>query len=157
DAESGLPILRISAVRPGSVAQDDVRFLGEDSQQYSDYLLAENDLLFTRYNGNPEFVGVCGLVSAPDRDLVYPDKVIRGRCVLGNPMPQYIELAVNQGISRDYIASKGKTAAGQVGISGSDLKATPVPLAPLQEQAELARIVRSALDSARRAATNHQA
>ena len=54
DAESGLPILRISAVRPLSVNLAEARYLNAEARDYPDYALTEGDLLFTRYNGNQQ-------------------------------------------------------------------------------------------------------
>lgn len=146
DADSGLPILRISAVRPLSVDLADVRYLAPDVA-LDGYLLASGDLLFTRYNGNPRLVGVCGVVRTPALPTVYPDKLIRGRTV-SLVDGDYLAAAVNCGSSRAFIDDKTKTAAGQVGISGSDLKLTPVPLAPAAEQAVIARLIERSLGMA---------
>ena len=157
DGESGLPILRISAVRPLLLNLSDRRFLRKDSEEYHDYELREHDLLFTRYNGNPELVGVCAVVPRIKERLVYPDKLIRGRAVSSAIEPRFLAGAVNTGASRDFIAARGKTAAGQVGISGSDLKRTPVPFPPLAEQREIVRRLEAALTRLDAAAAAHAA
>jgi type I restriction enzyme S subunit len=46
----------------------------------------------------------------------------------------YLELSVNTQISRRFIESRMRTTAGQAGVSGGDIKRTPVPLPPLAEQ-----------------------
>jgi type I restriction enzyme S subunit len=102
------------------------------------YLLKDGDLLFTRYNGSKAFVGVCGMVNKLTEKRLYPDKLIR--CKLVNTslcLPEYIEIACNFGASRNYIENHAKTSAGQHGISGSDLKSTPIPLPPFSEQVEI--------------------
>ncbi|MEW3697595.1 hypothetical protein QOZ28_31185, partial [Pseudomonas aeruginosa] len=77
----GMPILRISSVRAGSVDQTDIRFLECCEDEKKRYALRIGDLLFTRYNGSLELVGVCGLVKQLSHAvLVYPDKLIRVRC-----------------------------------------------------------------------------
>jgi type I restriction enzyme S subunit len=144
DQNSGLPILRISAVRPLAVDLEDVRYL-PFSKDYDEYTLRNGDLLFTRYNGNAELVGSCAVVRNSSRMTVYPDKLIRGRVVEGSSLPDYIELALATGISRRFITEKSKTAAGQVGISGSDLRRTPVPVAPIEEQPALVATVQRLL------------
>lgn len=55
---NGVPILRISAVRPGSLGLHDVRYSGLASEELAeaDALLQPGNL-FTRYNGNINFVG----------------------------------------------------------------------------------------------------
>lgn len=135
DAETGLAILRISAVRPLKVDIDDVRYLKEETiERYSDSLLHVGDILFTRYNGNPKFVGVCGIVSKIDGRLVYPDKLMRARPYSDLVGGQFIQIACSGGTSRAFIADRVKTSAGQAGIAGSDVKATPLPIPPLPEQ-----------------------
>jgi len=134
DQSEGVRILRISAVRPLSVNMEDVRYLSGRVGDYSDYILETDDLLFTRYNGNPELVGVCGVVRHTSGDTAHPDKLIRGKVVSADSLPRYLEIALNVGPSRDFLARRVRTTAGQSGVSGGDLKQTPVPLPPLAEQ-----------------------
>ena len=135
DAAVGLAMLRISALRPLKVFLDDVRFVSDaKAKDCKEFYLTEGDLLFTRYNGNPDFVGVCGAVRVLPRPTVHPDKLIRGEVVHGLVSPLYLEAVLNAGASRHFIRLRVKTTAGQAGVSGSDLKAVPVPLPPLAEQ-----------------------
>lgn len=143
EPESGIPMLRISALRPMSVNLDDFRYLSKDYKGYEDYILVAGDLLFTRYNGNSSLVGVCGLVRNIDKEIVHPDKLIRGKVVPNLCLPEFLEIVLNTGITRKIIASRGKTSAGQTGISGSDLRTVPVPIPPLLEQQEIVRRVES--------------
>jgi type I restriction enzyme S subunit len=135
DGEVGTPVLRISAVRPMVLNTSDVRFLGGPAAEWEAYRLRRDDLLFTRYNGNPSLVGVCARVGVESAELlVYPDKLIRVRLDDRMAVPAFIEKAVHVGASRAFIDGKTKTSAGQVGISGGDLKDVPVLLPPLNEQ-----------------------
>jgi type I restriction enzyme S subunit len=134
DADVGLPILRISAVRPMSVDLSDTRFLKASANDYSEFILSAGDLLFTRYNGNPALVGVCGVVPAISSEVVHPDKLIRCTLVSKELIPQFVAIMANVGASREFLAKRVRTTAGQAGISGGDLKSLPVPLAPLAEQ-----------------------
>jgi len=68
---------------------------------------------------------------------LHPDKLIRVKMALAEPLPPYIEKASNVGVSRAYIESKARTTAGQTGISGSDIKQIPIPLPPLAEQEQI--------------------
>lgn len=137
DGELGLPILRISAVRALSVNIDDTRFLGSEDSHYPDYSLTEGDLLFTRYNGNRDLVGVCGVVPPLTSPLVYPDKLIRCKLIPLGLLPKFVAIMANVGVSRDYLARRVRTTAGQAGISGGDLKVLPIPLAPYAEQTRI--------------------
>ncbi|ACZ39516.1 restriction endonuclease subunit S [Sphaerobacter thermophilus] len=134
DSESGTPILRINAVRPLSVNMEEIRYLSGSVDQYADYVLCQGDLLFTRYNGSPELVGVCGAVRAVDRKVVYPDKLIRARLASHLCLSSFVQIVLNVGLSREFIARRIRTTAGQSGVSGSDIRSVPLPLPPLAEQ-----------------------
>lgn len=144
DDEGKKKILRISAVRPNSVSLSDVRFLKNDLPV--DYEVYENDLLFTRYNGSKDYVGVCGRVPFLNEKLFYPDKLIRCRTIIkDNYHSKYLQFASNCGEARKFIISKLKTTAGQTGIAGSEIKQIPIPLAPLKEQQRIVEILESKL------------
>lgn len=132
--DSGVPVLRISAIRPYLVSLTETRFLPGTGSDYEGYFITEGDLLFTRYSGNPEFVGACGVVPPFKGSIVHPDKLIRGVVVKHLVDPRFVSLAASAGASRAFIDNCGRTTAGQVGISGKQLKAVPMPLPPLAEQ-----------------------
>ncbi|MEU1646967.1 restriction endonuclease subunit S [Micromonospora zamorensis] len=133
---NGVAILRISAVRPGSLQLDDVRYTGmdRDSLAQSDALLTSGDLLFTRYNGNIDYVGACAVVPAALTGITYPDKLIRVRIDPVVADSAYVGYIFESPQVRSFVRSVARTTAGQAGISGSSLKSVPIPLPPLAEQ-----------------------
>lgn len=137
----GVRILRISAVRPMKLDLGDVRFLPGNENEYREFMIEEGDLLFTRYNGNPALVGACAVVPHLDGTVLHPDKLIRVR--ISGLNPSFICAGVSNGRSRRYLDSRVRSTAGQAGISGGDLKRTPILVAPAEEQV---RVV-EALDS----------
>lgn len=143
DDQSGIPILRISAVRSLSVRLQDVRHYPTTETVPEATLLRDGDLLFTRYNGNPEFTAVCGMVRGLTRDTTYPDKLIRVR-LSQDADSGFVELICAAPQSRIWLAPHIKTAAGQHGISGADLKRLPIPLPSVSEQRVVARRVETA-------------
>ncbi|MGK4008926.1 restriction endonuclease subunit S [Sorangium sp. So ce1036] len=146
------PILRISAVRPMRLDIADTRFLGGSSEQWASYSVHKDDLLFTRYNGNPQLVGACALVrEEPEWPLFYPDKLIRVRVRRAIVEPSFIEKVVSVGISRAAIEAKTKTSAGQVGIAGGDLKDVPLLLPPVAEQRRIVSKIEALTTKSRRA------
>ncbi|MEI2611636.1 MAG: restriction endonuclease subunit S [Candidatus Promineifilaceae bacterium] len=131
----GIPILRISAVRPLSVDLNEPRFLREEmTSKIENYLLENGDLLFTRYNGNLHYVGVCGVVRNLKEPMLYPDKLIRARVVSKNINPAYLEIYFASTFARRYIEFRAKSTAGQHGIAGGQILDSPVMLPPLAEQ-----------------------
>lgn len=143
DTTPGTPILRISAVRVGLVAVDDVRYYQpSEGEDISNYYLDTGDALFVRFNGNPHYVGVCGIFRGESRTFVYPDKLIRVRLNRDAVTADYIEAMFATPQVRDQMRHSIKTAAGQHGISGGDLKAIPFPLPSLPTQKRLITKVR---------------
>lgn len=140
-------ILRISSVRPNKVDLNEVRFIEKEIGVENS--LSENDLLFTRYNGSIDFVGVCGMVPNLKEILFYPDKLIRCRPIIKEKFHSaYIDYAANSRLARQFILSKIKTTAGQTGISGSDIKEIPIPLSPKDEQLRIVQEIESRLSVA---------
>jgi type I restriction enzyme, S subunit len=143
----GLPILRISAVRPLALDVTDVRYAPESLDRSAEYEVRSGDLLFTRYSGNPEYVGACATVPPEGAGLLHPDKLIRGVPDPSLALSSWIALVVSAADGRRQIEQRLKTTAGQVGIAGSQLKTVPIPLPPLDEQADRLRHWESGLDA----------
>ncbi len=141
--DSGRPILRISAVRPMTLRVEDVRYVAQSATltRQEGYYLGQGDLLFTRYSGNVNYVGACARVRHAPPNLLYPDKLIRGRTIAGLVEPAYLEAVINSPQARAAIRRLVKTTAGQIGISGSDLRSIPIPLAPYREQLRISATV----------------
>ena len=70
-------ILTIGSLRMLNLDLNNYR-LNENSFEDND-MIRENDLLFTRYNGSKEFVGVCAVVPKLHENYAYPDKLIKFR------------------------------------------------------------------------------
>ncbi|WP_105258995.1 restriction endonuclease subunit S [Pseudoalteromonas sp. T1lg88] len=144
----GTPILRISSVRAMEIDQQDIRYLELSDKELEKYMLCEGDLLFTRYNGSLEFVGVCGLLTKLEHEnLVYPDKLIRAR-LNEKALPQFIEILFSSLEMRDKVTGCVKTTSGQKGISGKNLKELVVKLPGISEQKEIVRQVSNLLAKA---------
>jgi type I restriction enzyme S subunit len=138
----GHPILRISSTRSGRVLLDDIRYLPNADDLVEVYGLRDRDLLFTRYNGSLELLGVCGMVRGlGKRTLLYPDKLMRVRIGQGKLLPEYVEAFFGSPQARDRIEAKSKSSAGQQGVSGADIKGQRIAVPPPTEQHEIVRRV----------------
>ncbi|MGW2404487.1 restriction endonuclease subunit S [Streptomyces sp. NPDC001739] len=133
---NGTPILRISAVRPMRLSLDDLRYTGLNWQEVQDQAgdVMPGDLLFTRYNGNPEYVGAAARVPDGVPELAYPDKLIRVRVSRKVMDSRFLVYAWASPRVREQVRGEVKTSAGQAGISGASLKRVRVPVPPLAEQ-----------------------
>jgi type I restriction enzyme S subunit len=132
----GVPILRIGSVRPLQLDVTDIRYSGRSADEINrdGYLLQSGDLLFTRYNGNAEYVGSCAIVPDGIGSITYPDKLIRVRVNRSYALPEYLALICAAGETRAAIRRSVKTTAGQAGISGRELKNVPVRLPKIEDQ-----------------------
>jgi len=133
---NGVPILRIGAVRSLSLDLSDLRYSErtEEDLREADGLAQPGDLLFTRYNGNPRFVGACTAVPVDAPVLTYPDKLIRVRVTDDTALSEFIALACSVGAARAEIQASVRTTAGQAGIAGRDLKNVTLTLPDLEAQ-----------------------
>jgi len=137
DTPPGYRTLRISAVRPMRVDMSDIRFLDLPEEKVHSFVLEEDDLLFTRYNGSINLLGVAGRVPPHSSPTLHPDKLIRVKATRNGVKPAYLEISSNAGVSREHIRRKARTTAGQTGVSGADIRQMPVPLPPLVEQEQI--------------------
>lgn len=134
DAQLGTRIFRISAVRPMELDTNDVRYLSGTPASYEPFLVGPGDVLFTRYNGSRDYVGVCARVPATLPPTVYPDKLIRVRVPDSILLPEFLVILSSTGRARQYVESRIRTTAGQSGISGGDLKSLPLDIPGVEEQ-----------------------
>ena len=133
----GKPIYRISAVRSLTLRISDIRYAHPVPDKADSYAVDAGDLLFTRYSGNPQYVGAAAVVPPEGAGVLHPDKLIRVIADRERVLPEWIAAYVTTGKGRSEIEKRLKTTAGQVGISGSQLKTVPIAVPPLgyQEQA----------------------
>ena len=130
----GRPIYRISAVRPLRLRINDVRYAHPEPQRADDYAVASGDLLFTRYSGNPSYVGAAAVVNEAGHGVLHPDKLIRVVADKTRVLPEWIAAYVSVGEGRRQVEQRSKTTAGQIGISGHQLKSVPIAVPPLDYQ-----------------------
>lgn len=133
-AQRGFPIFKINAVRPMAVNFEAIKHIELDDAEAADYWVEVGDVLATRYNGSVDLLGVFGMVREMPVRTLHPDKIIRMKPVIGAKLGAWMEVCGNVGVSRAHLVSRVKTTAGQTGISGEDLKKTPIPLPPAAEQ-----------------------
>lgn len=141
-----LRIFRISAVRPMAFDLNEFRYITDTDGSMEDYNLKYGDLVFTRYNGSRDFVGVSAVYRGDGND-VYPDKLIR--CQIDSDIidVNYLEGATNCGESRSHLEGRIRTTAGQSGVSGRDIRTIPIPICSPAEQSEVVRVLEARLEA----------
>ena len=125
----------------------DIRYIDNSSGEFDAYRLERGDLVFTRYNGSRQYVGVCAEYRSDEKRL-FPDKLVQTRVSSRLLLTSFLEKALNSGASRAFVESKIRTTAGQSGVSGEDIKNIPVPVCCLVEQLEIVQELESKLSEA---------
>ena len=126
----------------------DIRYIRDiASDALAQYSLCGGDLLFTRYNGSLDLTAVCGVVDGPPKPLLYPDKLIRVRVDAATIDPCYVQTYFSSPFARRLLRGIIKSTAGQNGVSGRDLRAIPIAVAPFREQQEIVRLTEGHLGS----------
>ena len=129
-------ILKISAVRPLNLDLSESRLNKTDFPDED--TVSANDILFTRYSGSREYVGICAVVPHLAERYAYPDKLIKCRPKLNNTThSKFLAYYMSQGDARKHLRSKIKTTSGQNGIAGGDIKNTIVYLPDLETQSRI--------------------
>lgn len=127
-------VLRTTAVQEMEYRQYENKELPDDKEPRTDQETQAGDLLITRA-GPRHRVGVACHVEETRAKLMYSDKIIRCLTEKTGALPKYLALAVNSGLSNQFIDdNKSGMAESQMNISQTNLRATPIPVAPSEEQ-----------------------
>ena len=133
--------LRLDALRSDGIDWSRTRYLPITLERASNYLLSAGDLLVSRANGSPEFLGRCSLVSKGRHDTVFPDTAIRYPLWGDQHFHGWVKTAWSSPSSRQKILKFAKSTAGILKISQSDIAAVPLPLPPWSELIEIDALV----------------
>lgn len=132
----GRPMLRINAVSSSPTRFVDLSAFKRVEVSLSEaepFVLKHNDVFIVRYNGDINRLAKPAIFKG-QTDSVFPDKLMRLRPLPGQMFPDFLVYALGCRHVRQQIEGMGKTTAGQIGISGSNVKEFIVPVPPLPEQ-----------------------
>ena len=132
---SGVPIIRMGNIQDGGINLMSLKYVHESSEDIPRYLLQEDDILINRTN-SPELVGKAARWNI-DGDYIFASYLIRLRADTRIIAPSCLIHVINSETSRGHIARVRHQVAGQSNINSHDIRAIPVPLAPLHEQRQI--------------------
>ncbi len=152
-ARSRLPIrypyLRVANVYADELRLDDVRTIGVSESELDRVLLRSGDLLVVEGNGS---AGQIGRVAQWQGDLepcCHQNHLIKVRCARSACRSRWMLLWLLSPLGRRTVLAVASSTSGLHTLSLSKVRALPVPLAPMQEQAHAVGIVDSLSDAAR--------
>lgn len=136
DYGDGVAIVRIDDFQPGWIRpMDELRRVRAERETQERYALREDDLVLNRVN-SLSHLGKCFVVGPEHADSIYESNMMRFR-VTATLAPRYLELYLRSEVGRRRLTANCKHAVNQASINQGDVLATPVPVPPLQEQAEI--------------------
>lgn len=138
DATEGFPVLRLTALKDGSIDTSERKIGAWDAKSAASFLIERGDILVSRGNGSKQLVGRGGLVADDTDPIAYPDTMIRIPILLYYLSSSWFLQLWNSPFMRRQIENVAKTTAGIYKINQTDIRNFKVPLPPLAEQEEVA-------------------
>ncbi|MCP4600305.1 MAG: hypothetical protein GY847_07195 [Proteobacteria bacterium] len=135
-----VPYLRVANVQRGYLDLTEVKTIVATESEIDDLHLIRGDILFNE-GGDRDKLGR-GWVWDDEIDLcIHQNHVFRARLIREDVVPQFISHYGNSQTAQIYFLRTGKQTTNLASINMTQLKALPLPLAPLEEQIELVRMV----------------
>jgi type I restriction enzyme S subunit len=134
----GRRMLRINAVSSSPTRFVDLNAFKRvevSDEQAQPFLLEDDDVFIVRYNGDINRLAKPAIYKGKNVErIVFPDKLMRLRPDGNKMLPDFLVFALNGRSVREQIEDIGKTTAGNIGISGGNVKTFRVPVPPLPAQ-----------------------
>ncbi|MHC5215174.1 restriction endonuclease subunit S [Enterococcus sp. LJL128] len=128
-----VPIIRIPNVKRNSLDISNVKYLPKAVIK-DNMLLRDDDLLFVRSNGNPNYIGRVACVGKIDGVFSYASYLIRLRVDKEVILPKFLTFMLSTDNFRTYISSYGSTTAGNYNINTQKLKNIKIIVPSKREQ-----------------------
>ena len=144
-----LPYLRVANVYTNELRLDDVTKIGVQASELNRVLLEKGDLLIVEGNGSPEQIGRLAIWNSSIEPCVHQNHLIKVR-LQETEGGNYLMYWLSSLGGRDAILQVASSTSGLYTLSISKVSGLPVPLAPLEEQIEIYKLVSSKLSSIER-------
>ena len=105
------------------------------------YELVDNDFLFARVNGNPDYVGRCAVFRSIGEPVFHNDHIIRVHFDEAKINGCFMSVLLNSDYGKRQMSEQIKTSAGQYTISQDGIGAIMAILPPLELQNQFAAFV----------------
>ena len=135
---TGVRTLTLSAVTEGDFSEHNTKVTIADLDTVRDLWLEPEDILVERAN-TPELVGLACMYRGPEGYAVFPDLLIRVRCIR-RVAAAFVELSLQSPDARSYLRKRARGSAGSLPkISQGMLAELTLPVPPRSEQDEILR------------------
>jgi len=132
----GYDVLGIPNVLGDDLILKDCNKVELTEKEYSNWRLLKKDMLFVRTNGNPNYIGRCGVFESNKENYVFASYLIRARIKKDLLNPYFLKTFLESPLGRKELFSKCRTTAGQYNINTQGLGSIKIPLPPINLQDE---------------------
>ena len=139
--KKGVPILGIPNIIGGVIQDENVSFVDLSYKEKEKLLLKEDDILFVRTNGNPNYLGRSALFKEKTKQLVYASYLIRIRVNTDKIFPEYLQEFLQSWLIRMQILSLARTSAGNYNINTKEIRSLLIIKHDTTEQQKIASIL----------------
>jgi|JRYF01.1.fsa_nt_gb type I restriction enzyme S subunit len=145
-----VPYLRVANVQDGRLDLKDVKYIEVPTHQVSRYALQAGDVLMTE-GGDADKLGRGTVWKGEIDPCLHQNHVFAVRARRELVMPGYIAALAASEYGRSYFLACAKRSTNLASINSTQLRAFPVPLAPLPLQSMLESTIDTALNAVRAA------
>ena len=149
--DGGYTTLRIPNIVRGIIDLDDLKTVELSENEFEKLKLIDEDILFVRTNGNPDYVGRCAVFESKQmkqaglnaNKVTYASYLIRARLQLDRLRPVFLQSLLQTSAGRNNVREKCRTSAGQYNINTKGIGSLQIPDIKFNEQVEFEKRVLS--------------
>jgi len=146
-AAKGFPVLRLTAIRDGTVDLRERKSGAWSSSEAWPFLVCRGDFLIARGNGSLSLVGRGALVRHEPDAVAFPDTMIRARPDLAKVIPEYLSLQWAADGVRHQVEAMARTSAGIFKVNQRALEQVELRVPSVAEQRRIVAILEEHLSS----------
>lgn len=143
-AGDGHPILRLTAIKDGSIDPNAAKLGDFGNTNPNRFAISPGDFLISRGSGSLRLLGRGGLVQVEAPQVAYPDTMIRARVDESRLNPKFLSLVWNGRAARRQLESQARTTAGIYKVNQSIIGRVELPVPSLDTQLRLVQVVEEA-------------
>lgn len=137
----GKIVLRLVELQNGYIDYTEPNRISLTDAEEKRYRLKENDFLFARVNGNPDYVGRCAVFNEISEPVYHNDHIIRVHFDESKINGCFTSVLLNSDYGKRQMREQIKTSAGQYTISQDGIGAIMTILPPLDLQNKFSTFV----------------
>jgi len=117
----GQIVLRLRDIKANWIDYSDLNRIELDAKELETYKISQNDLLFIRVNGNPNYVGRSAVFLGYSENVYFNDHIMRITFDINLVNNIFVSYFLNSSFGKNQVALYKKTSAGQHTISQDGL------------------------------------